>query len=100
MLKFKNTRYITKGIENKIPLYLQLIMWDLIDKMEVAEKDYLQVFKLSKEADKQKIVHSQEVPEYTKEYSFNKVPDSDLIITKIFVIDDVTHSTMLLASEY
>ena len=100
MSKFKNTRYITKGIENKIPLYLQLIMWDLIDKMEVEEKDYLQVFKLSKEGDKQKVIHSQEVPEYTKEYSFNKVPDCDLITTKIFIIDDVTHSTMLLATEY
>jgi hypothetical protein len=100
MSKFKNTRYITKGIVSKIPLYLQLIMWDLIDKMEVSEKDYLQVFKLSKEDDKQKIIHTQEVPEYTKEYLFSKVPDSDLITTKIFIIDDVSHSTMLLASEY
>lgn len=100
MQKFKNTRYITKGIEGEIPLYLQLIMWDLIDKMEVEEKDYLQVFKLSQENNKQKIIHIQEVPEYTKEYLFNNVPDSEIVTTKIFVIDDVTHSTMLLASEY
>jgi len=46
----------------------------------------------------QKIVHSQEQPQYKKEYSF-KCPTLP-IDAKIFVIDDNTHSTMLLAEEY
>jgi len=46
----------------------------------------------------QKIVHSQEQPLYKKEYSF-KCP-TPAIDAKIFVIDDNTQSTMLLAEEY
>ena len=61
------------------------------------DKDYLQVFSLSCDERKQKITHSQEEPEYSKEYVF----DTRTAITeKIFVIDDKTHSTMLLANEY
>ena len=59
--------------------------------------DYLQVFSLSSENGKQKITHTQEVPEYKKEYIFNT---GTVITAKIFVIDDKTHSTMLLAEEY
>jgi len=52
---------------------------------------------LSSENGKQKITHTQEVPEYKKEYIFNT---GTVITAKIFVIDDKTHSTMLLAEEY
>ncbi|MGN0679813.1 MAG: DUF960 family protein, partial [Oscillospiraceae bacterium] len=72
-------------------------LWGLIDSMEVAEKDYLQVFLLSDENGKQKIIHEQEQPEYRKEYLF---PSDTPITAKIFVIDDETHTTMLLSEEY
>ena len=94
---FNNQRYVTRGISNELPLMLQIILWGLIDTMEVAEKDYLQVFCLSNEIGKQKITHTQEQPEYSKEYLF---PSEDPITAKIFVIDDETHTTMLLAEEY
>ena len=94
---FNNQRYVTRGISNELPLMLQIILWGLIDTMEVAEKDYLQVFCLSNESGKQKITHTQEQPEYSKEYLF---PSEDPITAKIFVIDDETHTTMLLAEEY
>ena len=94
---FNNQRYVTRGISNKLPLMLQIILWGLIDTMEVAEKDYLQVFCLSAESGMQKIIHKQEQPEYSKEYLF---PSEAPITAKIFVIDDETHSTMLLAEEY
>ena len=42
---------------------------NMIDTMD-EPKDYLQVFDLSEENGKQKIVHSQEQPEYMKEYLF------------------------------
>ena len=61
------------------------------------DKDYLQVFSLSCDNGKQRINHSQEDPEYSKEYVFYT---GTAITDKIFVIDDDTHSTMLLANEY
>ena len=94
---FNNQRYVTRGISNELPLMLQIILWGLIDSMEVVEKDYLQVFCLSAESGIQKIIHKQEHPEYSKEYLF---PSEAPITAKIFVIDDETHSTMLLAEEY
>ena len=94
---FNNQRYVTRGISNELPLMLQIILWGLIDTMEVAEKDHLQVFCLSNESGKQKIIHKQEQPEYSKEYLF---PSEEPITAKIFVIDDETHTTMLLAEEY
>jgi len=93
---FNNKKFITKGVSENIPPLLQSIMWELINQMPV-DKDYLQVFSLSEYNGKQRIVHTQEVPEYKKEYVF----DFDTKVTgKVFVIDDSTHSTMLLANEY
>ena len=72
-------------------------MWELINQMSVDTKDYLQVFNLSCDNGRQRIKHSQEDPEYSKEYVF----DTGIPITeKVFVIDDGTHSTMILAEEY
>ena len=96
---FNNPRYITKGVNNTVPFALQLLMWNMIDTMEISHKDYLQVFELSEENGKQKIVHRQEQPVYEKTYSLN-MANASFLYAKIFVIDDKTHSTMLLASEY
>ncbi len=93
----KNSRYVTRGINAEIPLALQLILWKMIDEMEVAQKDYLQVFTLSSENGKQKIIHEQEQPDYRKEYTFS---GDCSVNAKIFAIDDGDHSTMLLAEEY
>lgn len=70
MQKFNNPRYATRGISSTLPLMLQIILWGLIDTMEVVEKDYLQIFTLASENGKQKIVHEQEQPEYRMEYLF------------------------------
>ena len=97
MEMFKNERFITKGVaENIFPL-LQLFMWQCIDNMP-EPKDYLQVFDLEIKEGKLKIKHSQEQPDYMKEYLLNA--DTPFYVGKIFVIDDETHSTMLLAEEY
>ena len=66
---FRGKRFVTSGIAEKVPLLLQVTMWNMIDTMD-EPKDYLQVFDLSEENGKQKIVHSQEQPEYKKEYLF------------------------------
>ena len=94
---FNNQRYATSGINSELPLLTQIILWGLIDSMEVVQKDYLQVFCLSIDGDKQRIIHEQEQPEYRKEYLF---PSENPVTAKVYVIDDESHSTMLLAEEY
>ena len=99
---FDNQKYITKGVELDIPQYLQNMMWYMIQAMVVTEKDYLQVFRLESVlvdgVPQQKITHTQEQPEYKDEQVFKvEVP---IITAKIFVIDDESHCTMLLADEY
>ncbi len=94
---FENQRYCTKGITENVPLLTQIIIWGLIDSMKISEKDYLQVFKLTAENKMQRIVHSQEQPPYEKTHEFRI---DSLVTAKIYVIDDETHTTMLLAEEY
>ena len=91
-MNIKNKRFVTKGIAECIPLCLQLFMWMCIDTLP-CEKDYLQVFKFTEKS----VTHIQEEPEYKREYLFKDAP---VFIGKVFVIDDETHSTMLLAEEY
>ena len=55
------------------------------------------MFTLTKTPIGQHIVHEQEQPSYRYELD---VPCDDAVNTKVFVIDDLTHSTMLLAEEY
>ena len=62
-----------------------------------ARKDYLQVFKLVANGSNQQVTHTQEEPPYERIFTF---PSDYPITAKIFVIDDETHTTMLLAEEY
>ena len=64
---------------------------------KVERKDYLQVFKLVVNGTNQQVTHSQEEPDYERTFTF---PTDEPITAKIFVIDDETQSTMLLAEEY
>ena len=95
----KQNRYITRGVNEKVDLSLQILLWNLVDDLKV-EKDYLQVFKLSRVGDIINIEHTQEVPEYKL---FIKVNAEDLEFNeeiKIYVIDSGAYSTMLLSEEY
>ena len=65
--------------------------------MPVDKKDYLQIFSLYANDGRQRIRHTQEVPEYSKEYV---ISTENPVTEKFFVIDDKTHSTMILANEY
>lgn len=99
------SRYITQGVLIEIPLEYQILMWNYIEELgEQLKLDYLQVFnfsevKVSNSNSTQKMIHKQEVPEYQKEYVVN-MKDVEVITTKVFVIDDGKHCTMLLANEY
>ncbi|MEM1484917.1 DUF960 domain-containing protein [Oscillospiraceae bacterium PP1C4] len=93
---FENQRYLTKGVSLSIPPEMILLLWYMIEAMP-EPKDYLQVFDLSIESGKQKIIHKQEQPPYEQSHLLEWNPP---ITAKLFVIDDNTHSTMLLAEEY
>jgi len=101
-IMFTNKRYITCGISNAIPEKIQFALWSMIDNFRAStdiEVDYLQIFSLSNQKGKQKIIHRQEEPVYYNEilvaFIWNPVENA-----KIFVIDDGEHSTMMLAEEY
>ncbi len=93
---FNNQRYLTKGVQLEIPIELQLFMWSCIDRLP-PERDYLQVFNLSKIGNLQRISHSSEQPEYHMEYL---IPCDNPVIAKVYIIDSEEYSTMLLASKY
>ena len=90
-------RYVSAGVHEKVDFLLQLFMWSLVENLP-PPKDYLQVFRLSPEGNKQKIKHQQEEPDYEQEYLLKT--DAPIFIGKIYVIDDGEQSTMLLAEEY
>ena len=94
---FNNQKFLTRGIESEIPAWLVHLMWHMVLTMETEEKDYLQIFTLTKSSTGQHIVHEQEQPPYHYELD---VACDDAVNAKVFVIDDLTHSTMLLAEEY
>ncbi|MBU1142087.1 MAG: DUF960 domain-containing protein [Firmicutes bacterium] len=96
------TRYLTRGISELVPLEIQLFMWSEIEKIAKNEKvDYLQVFEFKVKENHIEIEHRQEVPEYKMIHKIKKLDQyKSLDKIKIFVIDDIDHSTMLLSSEY
>lgn len=98
----KESRYITRGANEKLDLRLQLILWSMIDKLneEGKELDYLQVFNIRKYEEGIVIEHSQEVPEYKEKYVLTSEDIEIEGIKKVFVIDSGDYSTMLLAEEY
>ena len=95
-------RYVSRGIHNTFSMELQIKLWQLIDEKlkNNNEMDYLQIFELEVKDQVLTITHFQEEPEYCDVHTFKTggVPEGSTY--KIYVIDDVTHSTMILASEY
>ncbi len=64
ILDLNKERYLTRGVSNEIPLEIQILLWSMIDKLNV-KKDYLQVFEIEPiDANLLKIEHRQEVPKY------------------------------------
>lgn len=57
----KESRYITRGANEKLDLRLQLILWNMIDKLNKEDKelDYLQVFRIRKCEEGVVMEHSQ-----------------------------------------
>ena len=100
----EDNRYVTRAVNEEVDIRLQLIMWSMINKLKDKgniELDYLQIFKIRKEANKIIINQRQEVPEYlcTYEIELEDIQIDDEI--KIYVIDSGAQgSTMLFSWEY
>ena len=90
-------RFMTSGVAARIPVWLQNLLWHLRDTMRVEQRDYLQVFNLSRSDGTQTIIHTQEQPDYRKVLT---VPVEDAVTEKIYIIEEADHVTMLLAEEY
>ncbi len=97
MFEKNKPRYLTRGVDESIPLELQMFMWEAIDRMP-EPKDYLQVFKLAEQNCLQVIHHTAEQPEFDMTYILPTVTKA--VTAKVYIIDDGDHCTMLLASEY
>ena len=94
---FNNSRYITKGINEELPLSIQILLWSLVDSLLI-EKDYLQIFNIKViRGNLLEITHSQEKPVYTQIIQAVGDIDRDM---KVYIIDDGEYSTMLFAEEY
>ncbi len=97
MFEPEKKRYLTRGVDETIPVELQMFMWEAIDQMP-EPKDYLQVFNLSVENGLQVVHHTSEQPEFDMTYILAASDAS--VTTKVYVIDSEEYCTMLLAEEY
>lgn len=98
----KENRYVSRVANSVIDIRLQLIMWNLIDELKMKVKvDYLQIFRISKDDNKKIIIeHEQEIPKYREKYSIELLDIEITSVIKVYVIDSVEYSTMILAEEY
>ena len=97
-------RLITKGIQRKIPIDIQLLLWDIQSRLREQHKkiDYLQVYRLEAiQKDLQLIEHTAEQPFYQMYYYY--VVDN-AVTEKVYIIETEYPTklveTMLLAKEY
>lgn len=94
----KENRYMTRNIVEEIPVEINILLWKLIDKLNI-EKDYLQIFELNPIGEGiVEIIHKQEVPEYEASiYIHNELIKEN---KKIYAIDSVEYSTLMFSYEY
>ena len=101
----KEKRYVTCGIDERLPKELQCLIWASIEaRLFFADGkiDYLQVFTFKKIDDEILALHheQEEPPILNVHYTQNREEYNSILEEKIFVIDDGEHSTMLFAYEY
>ena len=97
MFEKSKDRYLTIGVDEKIPIDIQIFMWEAVDNMP-EPKDYLQVFNLTVQNGLQVIRHTSEKPKYEMTYILTTL--TKVVTAKVYIIDDGDHCTMLLAEEY
>ena len=95
---FTNERYLTREVADRVPLEIQILMWNLVEEIE-GEKDYLQVFEVIPNGREfVEIIHKQEIPETTSNYIVKNVGIETEM--KLYIIDNGQYSTMMFSHEY
>ena len=93
-----SNRYLTRGVEERIPLLVQLKLWELVEVIPNEKRDYLQVFELTWHNGTLTVKHSQQVPHYSKTHTYTSERAEKT--ERVYIIDSVEYATMLLAEEY
>lgn len=93
---FEGTKITSEIIKNEIPVWLQNLLWYMVEIMEVKEKAQIQVFELSHTVkdgeNKQRIVHYQYQPYYYKEYIFSA---KSIVNVEVVIIYYASYVVML-----
>ena len=82
MFERSKPRYLTRGVDESIPLDIQIFMWETVDRMP-EPKDYLQVFRLTEQNGLQVIHHTSEQPKYDMTYILTTVTKP--VTAKVYV---------------
>ena len=94
---FTNERYLTREVADQVPISIQILMWDLVER--IVEKDYLQIFELiPKENGTVEVIHKQEIPEFTNIYKIKNTGIKNKM--KLYMIDSGEYSTLMFSHEY
>lgn len=95
---FSNERYLTMEVADKVPVEIQILMWNLVEEIKV-KKDYLQVFEVIPNGSEfVEIIHKQEIPEFTCNYIIKNIGIKTKM--KLYIIDNGQYSTMMFSHEY
>lgn len=92
---FENARHSTSGIRANLAPALQNFLWFLIEGMAVEKQANLQVFELLPVDGVLQVVHSQRDPAFNQTLM---LPGFAPVEATVYVVDDGTRSTMLLAT--
>lgn len=103
MAEQRKQRYVTKAINEELNIEIQVLLWELLDSIEVKRKDkmdYLQVFEIVNQGDNIKIINRQEQPTMTEELMIMKQGSMNIEDTIVWIIDDLEYRTMLFPKDY
>ena len=101
MFQSKNNCYVTRSVDNTVPIETQFFLWSLIDDQVQNGNtlDYFQKFELKATAKGQRILHSQEEPQWSQT-TIMAIPSECCITKTIWVIDNDDYQTMLFPEDY
>lgn len=102
---FSTNRYVTRGVNEVVPLEVQQMLWSILEKRQERgdQLDYFQIFELSAEwVDEeplQKVVNRQEQPFHEEVFYVDHTENLAIGVT-VWIIDSGEYSTALLPEEY
>lgn len=99
---FNGNKYITANADRRIPLDVQVRIWDSIESAQYETRmDYLQVFEIKQEKDTISVIHRQEQPAYSRIFRM-KANVGDVLVYVISSFDENSneYSTLMMSEDY